>query len=420
VRVLITSDFFRPFIGGAERQVELLARELAARGHGVDVATVWHDGLPLVEEVDGVGVHRLRGTTTATSRFSRDGGRRFHPPLPDPGITVGLRALIRERQPDVVHANGWIAYSCAAAVARGGPSLLLSVRDYGYSCPTRNLLEDGRRISSGPAPLKCLRCAARQYGPAKAMAAVGGVFAGRPLLRRTVRGVHSVSRFVETIVRRDLLSDPDVAARVRFERIPDIVPSAGEAAGAAPLDAVSRSAVERLPATPYILFVGQLQAHKGLLVLLDAYRRMPAPPPLVLIGTRWPDTPRDLPAGVTLLEDVPHAAVMAAWRGCLFGVAPSVWPDPLPGVVREAMAVGRAVVATDVGGNPDMVEDGRTGILVPPGDAAALCRAMSRLAGDAALRERLGAAAEASVAELTAGAIAGRFEALYGAIARRG
>jgi glycosyltransferase involved in cell wall biosynthesis len=60
--------------------------------------------------------------------------------------------------------------------------------------------------------------------------------------------------------------------------------------------------------------------------------------------------------------------------------------------VREAMAWGRPVVATAVGGLTDAVEDGVTGLLVPPGDVAALRAAIERLLGDAELRARLGAA----------------------------
>ena len=46
MRVLLASDFYPPFIGGAERQVQLLAAALSNRGHAVDVATVWHEGQP--------------------------------------------------------------------------------------------------------------------------------------------------------------------------------------------------------------------------------------------------------------------------------------------------------------------------------------------------------------------------------------
>jgi glycosyltransferase involved in cell wall biosynthesis len=66
---------------------------------------------------------------------------------------------------------------------------------------------------------------------------------------------------------------------------------------------------------------------------------------------------------------------------------------------REAMAHGRPVVATAVGGLPDAVEDGVTGLLVPPGDVPALRAALERLLGDAELRSRLGAAARTAAVE---------------------
>jgi type III pantothenate kinase len=70
-------------------------------------------------------------------------------------------------------------------------------------------------------------------------------------------------------------------------------------------------------------------------------------------------------------------------------------------VAREAMAHGRPVVATAVGGLVDVVEDGLTGLLVPPGDVRALREALERLLGDADLRERLGTAARARALEAT-------------------
>jgi glycosyltransferase involved in cell wall biosynthesis len=75
--------------------------------------------------------------------------------------------------------------------------------------------------------------------------------------------------------------------------------------------------------------------------------------------------------------------------------------------VREAMAWGRPVVATAVGGLTDAVEDGVTGLLVPPGDVVALRAAIERLLGDPDLRARLGAAGRAR---------APRFDAAAGAL----
>jgi len=99
-------------------------------------------------------------------------------------------------------------------------------------------------------------------------------------------------------------------------------------------------------------------------------------------------------------------------------VAPSVWPDPLPGVVREAMSKGKAVIATSVGGNTDMINHNETGLLVPPGDVEALAEAMQRLIDAAALRERLGRAGERSAKQYTASAVLPRFEAIYRQLAR--
>lgn len=71
--------------------------------------------------------------------------------------------------------------------------------------------------------------------------------------------------------------------------------------------------------------------------------------------------------------------------------------DVTPNVVLEAMAMGRPVVASRSGGIPELIEDGVSGLLVPPGDAPALAAAIQRLADDRALRERLGAAARQRV-----------------------
>ena len=79
-------------------------------------------------------------------------------------------------------------------------------------------------------------------------------------------------------------------------------------------------------------------------------------------------------------------------------VVPSKRPDPLPNSALEAAAAGVPLVASGHGGLNEIVRDGETGLLVPPGDEAALAGALRRLADDAALRERMGAAAAADAA----------------------
>src|SRR5581483_10356975 len=113
------------------------------------------------------------------------------------------------------------------------------------------------------------------------------------------------------------------------------------------------------------------------------------------------------------LHDVPHRDVMGAWARCLFGVAPSVWPEPFGSVVHEAMSQGKAMIGTWPGGHTDMIGDGQSGLLVPAGDAGALAEAMRRLIGDGELRERLGREAQARARMYTADVMVPRFEALY-------
>ncbi len=88
--------------------------------------------------------------------------------------------------------------------------------------------------------------------------------------------------------------------------------------------------------------------------------------------------------------------------------------DGLPNALLEALSAGRSVVATRVGGIPDVVEDEENGLLVPEKDPAALAAALRRLAGDAGLRERLGAEARRRAArELTWERAAEAFEECY-------
>jgi glycosyltransferase involved in cell wall biosynthesis len=87
--------------------------------------------------------------------------------------------------------------------------------------------------------------------------------------------------------------------------------------------------------------------------------------------------------------------------------------EGLPIVLLEAMAHGRAVVATRVGGIPDVITDGVDGLLVDPGDGPALTDAIRRLAHDPTLVQRLGAAAAARVAELSEPRVLARIDALY-------
>ncbi|MDX6503753.1 MAG: hypothetical protein QOE29_878 [Gaiellaceae bacterium] len=134
---------------------------------------------------------------------------------------------------------------------------------------------------------------------------------------------------------------------------------------------------------PHILYAGRLSAEKGIATLAAATEGLP----LVVVG----DGP--------LRELLPQASGFVAptelgglYERAAIVVAPSL-REGYGVVAREAMAHGRPVVASAVGGLVEAIEDGVTGLLVPPGDVDALRAALEQLLADAQLRERLGAAA---------------------------
>jgi glycosyltransferase involved in cell wall biosynthesis len=133
---------------------------------------------------------------------------------------------------------------------------------------------------------------------------------------------------------------------------------------------------------PYVLFAGRLSREKGIQELVAAANGLP----LVVAG----DGP--------LRDEVPQARGMlprAELEPLLAGAAVVAVPSRREGfglVAAEAMAHGKPVVASAVGGLLDLVVDGETGLLVPPGDVEALRAALERLLGDPELRRRLGAA----------------------------
>jgi glycosyltransferase involved in cell wall biosynthesis len=101
------------------------------------------------------------------------------------------------------------------------------------------------------------------------------------------------------------------------------------------------------------------------------------------------------------------------FRAAAMVVVPSIWPEPCPTVALEALAFGRPVVASRIGGLPDLVADGNTGLLVPPGDPGALAGAITTLLSDRSRLKAMAAAAYASAALFATKAVVSRIEAVY-------
>jgi glycosyltransferase involved in cell wall biosynthesis len=323
--------------------------------------------------------------------------------VPDPELTLGLSRIVRAERPDVVHSHNWIVNSALPLRLRTRAGMVLTLHDYSHVCAVKRLMHQGS-VCSGPGLLKCLRCAGHHYGPLPGAVTALSTMPARRLKDRSLDAIIAVSTAVAEGNRLD-------AARVPFKVIPNFIPDQLWAGASDPL--ALQAGPAELPSEPFLLFVGDLNREKGLHVLLDAYARLPQRPPLVMMGRRCEDTPAALPEGARILTDCPHELVMHAFRRCHAAVAPSVWPDPCPTVVLEAMAAGCPLVTTPVGGIRDMVVDLESGLMVAPGDAGQLFGALQRLLDDKALATRLGQEARRRAKPFTASQVVPRIEDMY-------
>ena len=335
---LLTREWPPEVYGGAGVHVEYLAREL--------------------RRLADVEVHSFGGTTD---------GATAHRPDPELGdanaalqtLSVDLRIAAATADCDVVHSHTWYADMAGhlSALLHGQPHVV-----------TVHSLE----------PLR----------PWKAEQLGGGYAVSSWAEQTAVEGADAVIAVSEGMA-RDVRAAYPAVDPARIHVVHNGI-DADEYAPTAATDVLLRHGVD--PAVPYAVFVGRITRQKGLSHLLRAARDVPGQ--LVLCAGA-PDTPEiaaeteqlvaDLQAtrpGVIWIRDMlPKPDVAQLLSHATAFVCPSVY-EPLGIVNLEAMACGTAVVASAVGGIPEVVVDGETGLLVPAGDEPALAAALSALLQD--------------------------------------
>lgn len=350
---------------GAERVLELLARGLRDRGHRVAVSAPgpWDlaSGLRGVDvEVRSIPVRCCWLVQAERQPVWRQlvRGARFL--LPDPG-TKALEGFLSEFGPDVVYVN-CLPHLRGAAVAHAA------------GCPVvwhiHEILPPGAR---------------RRW------------FAGR--LRRNATKIVAVSEAVAQWLREESLGD-SLAVIHNGVDAPERFPDRKHARRKFELPA---------EATVFGLF-SQLVAHKGAIDFVRAAHQTALSDPDLwfLIAGRGPASfvgrlrraIEDGPAAQRIRVLPPQPEIWELLAAVNVAAITTLWPDPLPRVVMEAMAAARPVVGYGGGGVPEMVVDGETGLLCQPGDIGGLTRAIVELAGDEALRSRLGEAGRRRAKEL--------------------
>jgi phosphatidylinositol alpha-1,6-mannosyltransferase len=364
--------------------MESIVHALAARGHQVDVVLPHH---PRFRYPDGEGVRFFRFRYSPTDRLSPwgfggslNGTSHVRPQsaLMAPAVVVALRrclsGLLADADYDVVHAhwllpNAWVA---AGPASRHGVPMVVTLHGTDVAMAERPLL---RRLGM------------------TTLSRAGAITAASENLRtRVIR----------------LGAKPEMTRTVHYG-----------------VDTTMFAPSDRAGSTDdlHVLAVGRLLEVKGFRYLIEAVARVDGVR-LTIAGdgplrSELEDTARTQAAKVTFAGDVQHEAIPGMLAGadvvavpCVTGSAGNV--DGLPNTLLEALSAGCPVIASAIGGIPEVVCNGANGLLTPEKDVQALARALTELRDRPDLRARLGAEARRrAVRELDWDATAEAFEQAY-------
>ncbi len=353
MKICLLSDTYPPDVGGLAISVQRNARGLAAAGHQVHVVTSGDSRPPgsLATEADGpVTVHRL-GADRRPRETLADG--------------FDLAVELDAAEGFTLFHGYFLAYAgyvaALAARYRGKPAVVSARGNDLDAMP----FDERRAVFV----LKALEWADAVTAVTRDLARKAAALSGRSDVRFIPNGVDGQA-FAP--------GPPDPALRARLG----------------------------LDERPAIGFIGEARAKKGLGRLLRIYPKVydKIPCHLLLVGGVRQDEADmvdffrrqhpDLP--LTVVPPQPLDAMPAYYALCDVVVLPSL-RDGMPNALLEAMACGRPVLASAVGGMLDVVSDGRDGLLLPPRDDRAWIDALRRVLRDPELRERLGAAARQTV-----------------------
>ncbi len=385
MNIAIFASAFFPHFGGVEEACRNLALEYNKRGHrAVVVTSRYPPNLPAREIVQGIEVWRFAfelpsGSPSGVANFARQFPRDLY----------GVVSLVKRLKIDVLHVqcvgpNGF--YALGASVLTGLPLVVTT---------------QGERTMDA-----------------------GKLYEKSIVANWTLRTLLARADYV-TACSEQTLDDAKQFSGLKLDGKSRAVYN-----GIA-LDEFQASSPPYAHARPFILGIGRVVPQKGFDVLLDAYALLaqarPDAPDLIIAGD-GPERERlqaqvsdlGLTGRVHLIGRADRATAVALFKGCAIFVLPSR-QEPQGIVNLEAMICGKPVVAARVGGVPEVVLDGETGLLVPGEDAPAFARALEALLADPARAHALGEAGRARAeARFTWARIADQYFDIYQSVKKRG
>ena len=370
--VAILASAYHPHVGGVEEVVRQTANEYRKRGIGVVVVTNrWPRSLRKQEILEGVPVYRLALRIAEGSLKARINFQISHKYIQRRVAKILLQHRINLLHVHCVSANGYYALT-----ARKATSLPLVVTTH------------GERTMDASGIYRYSRCFNR--------------------ILRTILAVadHVTACSRETLDDVERFSGKEFGGRANViyggispEEFENLVPYVGE--------------------RRYILGMGRLVPQKGFEILIEAFAKSALDLDLLIAG-EGPERRKleqlvftlGLRERVKFFGRADRKAATALFAGCRFFVTPSL-QEPMGIVNLEAMAAGKAVIASRVGGIPEIVVDGETGMLFPVGDVVGLSERMNFLDNDDGIRLKMGQAGRLRSLKFRWSEIAEQYLAIY-------
>ena len=409
MKILVVSNFFPPhFVGGAEIVAFQLAQALAARGHSVRVfagdASRNQPGYDTTDDLhEGLPVRRV----ALTHKDFQAGGN----DVAHPEVDALFGELLDTWRPDLVHAHHLLGLSLGivrSAHARGVP-VYMTLHDHWGFC-----FNSTRITSAGQLCHDTSRCAT----DCRAFITAGEQPLPLSFRQDYIRWqLQAVTAF---ILPSHYLANTYRAAGLPTDRV-HVIPNGIDLQRFSHPAPAPRSAGTE--ARLRILFIGYMGPHKGVPQLLEALARLPGrrlQVDFVGAGHALSDYRRALAASAPAVSAkfwgrLPNADVAHRLAQADVLVLPSVCPENQPVSITEAMACGLPVVASRIGGIPELVEHQVTGLLATAGDAAALAACLQHYLDHPAQLAAHGAAARARIQAFALSAQVDQLEALFAA-----
>ena len=382
MRILLVNKFhYRK--GGAETYYLTVGSELERMGHEVAYFSMRHpDNLPCRWDKYFV-TQREYNNVKSPLKAARDGMALIY----SPEAKRSFQALCEEFRPDVVHLNNvhrqiTLSILDAPYLRENKVPVFYTAHDYVTVCPGYLMLDGGGRVCDACLEdgryRHCIERRCVKGSRAKsALAAMEASFNRAQKSNRRIDRVIAPSRFMCSKLIEGGWPEDKVVFLQNFAD--DAILDRAANAGA---DATDRE-------NPYLLFFGRLSVEKGVDTLLRAFdAALPSLPQdmrLVVVGD-GPDAAdfKALASSLGCASRIEFAgyqtggALQAYVERASLAIASSRWRENMPYSIVEAFAAGTPVVGTDIGGIPELVDEGKTGFICDPGDVQSMADAISR------------------------------------------